>query len=61
MRSEQKYKVCPVSFATTLRKHSTSSVIFLKLGEVRQLNSLLRECQVSTRTIHSEVHIRNVT
>ncbi len=32
-----KYKVGPVSFVmTTLRKHSTSSAISLKLGEVCQ-------------------------
>ncbi len=48
------YKVCRVSFATTLQKHSTSSVISMKHGEVRA-------CQVSTRTVHSEVHARAVT
>ncbi len=30
------YKICPISFAIMLRKHSICSAIFRKLGEVRQ-------------------------
>ncbi len=53
------YKVCPISFATTLLKYSTSSAISMKFGI--SINPLLSICQVSTRTVHGELHVRDVT
>ncbi len=43
---------CITSFATTLLLHET--------WESSSINPFLRACQVSTQTVHSEVHIRDV-